>query len=176
MKTCLRVFRFQACLGLLLALAPLSAVGQPGKAPVPGLTMAWLPQASKDSLVLSIRVAMPPGWYINSDAPLDAFLVPTRVEVAAAPGVAGPLLELGAPRFPAPVVEHSKAMAGNMSLFKESFEVRVTAKGPLVGKKRAALPQATPPVEATLHYQSCDGTMCWPPKSVTARLASPPAR
>jgi hypothetical protein len=171
-----RILLPPAFLGALLALAPLPASAQGGKAPVPGLALSWLPRDSKDSLVLSVRVTLPPGWYINSNAPLDSFLVSTRVEAAAAPGVAGPLVEFAPPRYPEPVVEYSKAMAGDMSLFKEDFEVRVTARGPLSGKKRAALPAVPPPVEATLHYQSCDGTMCWPPKAVTARLASPSTR
>jgi hypothetical protein len=171
-----RVLRYLTISGALLALAVFPAYPQGGKAPVPGLSLAWLAKDSKDSLVLSVRVALPSGWYINSDKPLDTFLVPTKVEVAAAPGIAGPLIEFDPPEYPAPTVEYSKAMAGDMSLFKRSFEVRVTAKGPQAGKKRAALPSVPPPVEATLHYQSCDGTMCWPPKTVTARLASPPAR
>lgn len=165
--------RIRLGIAALAALSVLPASAQ-GKAPVPGLSLSWLPKDKGDSLVLSVRVSLPAGWYINSNTPLDSFLVATKVEVAAAPGAAGPLVEFGEPRYPAPVIEHSQAMAGNMSLFKTGFEVRVTGKGPLKGKKRAALPSAPPPVEATLHYQSCDGTMCWPPKTVTARLSAAP--
>lgn len=149
-----------------LAFSPLFA-GAQGKAPVPGLSLAWLPQTSRDSLVLVVKVALPQGWYINSHAPLDSFLVPTRLELSAE----GSGLEFGAPRWPDPVVEHSQAMAGNMSLFKNSFEATVAVRAPLQGKKRGRLPKALPPVAVTLHYQSCDGTMCWPPKAVSARLA-----
>lgn len=150
----------------LVAFSPLLS-GAQGKAPVPGLSLSWGPQTSRDSLVLSVRVALPAGWYINSNAPLDSFLVPTRLEVSAE----GNGLVFGAPRWPAPVVEHSQAMAGNMSLFKQPFEATVTAHAPPKGKQRGALPKPLPPVVVTLHYQSCDGTMCWPPKAVSARLA-----
>lgn len=170
MKLPIRADRF---LMLALAIFSLSAAPSPAqgsKAPVPNLALAWKPKTGKDSLVLVVQVTLPAGWYINSQAPLDSFLVPTRVEAAAAPGFAGPLLEFDAPRYPPAVVEHSQAMAGNMSLFKGAFEVSLTARGPKQGKRRAAIPNPPPPVEVTLHYQSCDGKMCWPPKAVTARL------
>jgi hypothetical protein len=159
-----------------LALCEAPAMTPASKAPVPELTLAWKPRASADSQILSVRVVLPAGWYINSAAPLDSFLVPTRVEADAAPGFAGPLLEFDPPRYPPAVVEHSEALSGNMSLYKGTFEVTLTARGPLRGKKRAALPHPPPPVDVTLYYQSCDGTMCWPPKEVSARLvdATPP--
>jgi hypothetical protein len=154
----------------LFALRAGPALAQGSKAPVPDLALAWKPKAGKDSLVLVVKVALPAGWYINSQAPLDSFLVPTRVEAAAAPGFAGPLLEFDPPRYPPAVVEHSQALAGNMSLFRGTFEVTLTARGPSRGKARATLPHPPPPVHVTLHYQSCDGNMCWPPKAVSARL------
>jgi len=170
MESPLRAYRFLLLTVAFPLLDALPAAAQASKAPIPELALAWKPWAGKDSLILSVKVALPAGWYINSEAPLDSFLVPTRVEAAAAPGFAGPLLEFDPPRYPPAVVEHSKALAGNMSLFKGSFEVALTARGPLQGKKRSGLPNPPPPVDVTLHYQSCDGTMCWPPKEVTARL------
>lgn len=155
------------------ALSVLSESARASSAPVPTLALAWLAPAAggeggADSLVLSVRVGLPKGWYINSNAPLDSFLVATRVE-AAAPG-----LEFGAPRYPAAIVEHSQAMAGNMSLFKGSFEAtfsaRATAAGKPEGRKKPSLAKSLPPTRVTLHYQSCDGTMCWPPKAVTVVL------
>lgn len=160
---------------LTLAFPVLGAVpiaAQSHKAPVPDMALSWMPTAGKDSLVLSVKVALPAGWYINSQAPLDSFLVPTRVEAAAAPGFAGPLLEFDPPRYPPAVVEHSPALSGNMSLFKGAFEVTLAARGPLQGKKRAAVPHPPPPVHVILHYQSCDGAMCWPPKEISARLVN----
>ena len=144
-----------------------------GRAPLPELTLRYFePAPGSDSLVLSVGVSLPPGWYINSNAPLDSFLVPTSVEVAAAPPALGGegVLRFGKPLWPEPVIEHSDAMAGNMSLFKGSFAIRVPARLQKAGDGKAAGPQALPPTRVTLHYQSCDGKMCWPPKSVSAVL------
>lgn len=120
--------------------------------------------------MLAVKVVLPTGWYINSHVPLDSFLVATRLEVSA------PGLEFDPPRYPQPVVEHSQAMGGNMSLFKGPFGIAVTARGIKTGKQRAALPKALPVTRVTLHYQSCDGSMCWPPKSVSAVLQDGVAR
>ena len=145
-------------------------------APVPALSLSWAPPAgSGDTLVLTARVLLPKGWYINSNTPLDSFLVATRAE-ASAPG-----LKFGPPRYPAPVVEYSQAMAGNMSLFKGDFVVGFpafkaeakaqAARGSAAGKQEKQPISRVPfPAKVVLHYQSCDGTTCWPPKSVTAVL------
>lgn len=167
------------CLGLVSAWLCLAAVlqvprgawAQSNRAPVPDLYPSWS-SGSADSLVLQVRVSLPAGWYINSHAPLDSFLVPTRIEAAvldAAPGTGGSLA-FGPPRWPAPVVEHSQAMAGDMSLFKESFQVAMTANPPGTGNRKGPVPKPPAATRVTLHYQSCDGTMCWPPKSVSVVL------
>lgn len=122
-------------------------------------------------MILTVRVDLPGGWYINSNAPLDSFLVAARLE-AEAPGLA-----FGPPRYPKPVIEHSQAMAGNLSLFKEDFEVTLAATGgrnPVSSGKKPPFPgnPDAVPVRVVLHYQSCDGKTCWPPKSVSAVLES----
>jgi hypothetical protein len=163
-----------ACLILLClgALFPQAGSAQ-GRAPLPEMTLRFQdPAPGSDSLVLAVGVFLPPGWYINSNAPLDSFLVPTTVEAAAAPTAPGEtgVLRFGTPRWPEPVIEHSDAMAGNMSLFKGSFVITIPARIGKEGKRKVAPPSTLPPTRVTLNYQSCDGTMCWPPKSVSAVL------
>jgi len=107
--------------------------------PVPQLTLTYasLPETG-DSLFLIARVELAPGWSINSNQPLDSFLIPTRLE-ASSPGVV-----FGAPRYPEPVLENSVAVGGNLSLFHGRFEIRVPARfkprtGPKAGgSSRAA--------------------------------------
>ncbi|HLP41481.1 MAG TPA: hypothetical protein VK465_08245, partial [Fibrobacteria bacterium] len=86
---------------LAAALASAAPAEAQGKAPIPALDLRWDPGRPGDSLVLRVKVDLPQGWYINSHAPLDSFLVPTRLE-ASAPG-----LVFGPTRWPKPVVEHS---------------------------------------------------------------------
>jgi hypothetical protein len=144
-----------------------------GRAPIPELSLRYQnPAPGSDSLVLTVDVSLPPGWYINSNAPLDSFLVPTSVEVTVAPSEPGGKVAFlfGNPRYPDPVIEHSEAMAGNMSLFRGNFMISIPARAEKAGGVKAARPAAFPPTRVILNYQSCDGRMCWPPKKVSAVL------
>jgi DsbC/DsbD-like thiol-disulfide interchange protein len=119
---------------------------------------------SRDSgapaLMLIVHVEIAPGWHINSDAPLDEFLVPTRVD-AKEEG-----REFGTPRYPRPERVHSAAMGGDMLLFSGAFDVNLpvllkTASG------KAGDSQNLPRTRVTLKYQACDQATCFPPKEVS---------
>lgn len=113
-------------------------------------------KAAADSLTLNVHIELAEGWHINSEAPLDSFLVPTSLELKSVPpgGVA-----FGKPRYPQPMIQHNKVM-GDLSLYTGAFDVQVPAKK----AKGAAQPGRT---RVTLNYQSCNNTMCLPPKSIT---------
>jgi DsbC/DsbD-like thiol-disulfide interchange protein len=133
----------------------------------PKLSFSWLtppghPAASKsrsggDSLTLNVHIELAEGWHINSEAPLDSFLVPTSLELKSEPPEA---IAFGKPRYPQPMIQHNKVM-GDLSLFTGAFDVQVPAK---VSGKGVTRPGRT---RVTLNYQSCNNTMCLPPKSIT---------
>lgn len=130
----------------------------------PKVSFSWVfptehPAASKaktggDSLTLNVHIELAEGWHINSQAPLDSFLVPTTLDLKSE-GIA-----FGKPRYPQPMIQHNKVM-GDLSLFTGAFDVQVPAKK---SGKGVSQPGRT---SVTLHYQSCNNTMCLPPKSIT---------
>jgi hypothetical protein len=129
--------------------------------PVPKISLAYAPvAAASDSLMLTVRVELAPGWDINSASPLDADLIPAALDVSA-DGVV-----FGRPRFPEPLLEHSSVGGGNVSLYRGTFEIVVPAR--FKSKRRLGSAEASPPTKAVLHYQSCNGGMCYPPKTVEA--------
>ncbi|MEO6094449.1 MAG: protein-disulfide reductase DsbD N-terminal domain-containing protein [Fibrobacteria bacterium] len=128
-----------------LSFAYLSPSAQPGRPKS---------KASEDSLTLNVRIEIAEGWHINSDAPMDEFLVPTTLEIKSE-GV-----EFGKPRYPRPEIQHN-AIMGNLSLFSGTIDVEVPAKR--LGRPSAGAPRTS----VTLHYQSCNNSMCLPPKSIT---------
>jgi cytochrome c biogenesis DsbD-like protein len=151
----------------LLATAPAMAQSASAQA-TPKVSFAYLTppahpgatrsKAAADSLTLNVHIELAEGWHINSEAPLDSFLVPTSLDLKSVPpeGVA-----FGKPRYPQPMIQHNPVM-GDLSLYTGAFDVQVPAKK---GKgKDAAQPART---RVTLHYQSCNNTMCLPPKSIT---------
>jgi Disulphide bond corrector protein DsbC len=105
------------------------------------------------------------GWHINSDAPLDSFLVPTAVS-AEAEGLA-----FGKPVYPKPELQHSQIMGGDLALFTGAFDIRIpfvaNGKGTSQGKSPSLKSAPPPPTRVTLNYQSCNNNMCLPPKSIT---------
>src|SRR6185369_16753386 len=88
---------------ILCALVPVHAQ-TPSHQPVPALSFGYQ-KPDRDSggarATLIVHVEIAPGWHINSDAPLDEFLVPTRVD-AKAEG-----WEFGKPGYPQPERVHS---------------------------------------------------------------------
>jgi hypothetical protein len=129
--------------------------------PAPEVTFRYA-GASRDSgaaQVLRVHVEIAPGWHINSDAPLDEFLVPTTVE-ARAEG-----LKFGKPRFPVAERVHSEAFGGDVLLFSGAIEIEIPASGmPAAALKTAPAPPRT---RVTLRYQACDHATCYPPKETT---------
>ena len=102
--------------------------------------------------VAAITVA--PGWHINGNAPHDAFLVPTSLEVAAPEGV-----KAGAVRYP-PAVERVLAFSAGKSLALFEGDLRITV--PLEG----AISADGPALRARLRYQACNDTTCLPPRTI----------
>jgi thiol:disulfide interchange protein len=119
----------------------------------PGATKS---KAAADSLTLNVHIELAEGWHINSEAPLDSFLVPTSLDLKSIPPEG---MAFGKPRYPQPTIQHNKVM-GDLSLYTGAFDVQVPAK------KNGKGPQPAR-TSVTLHYQSCNNTMCLPPKSIT---------
>jgi len=152
----------EAAASLLCLIAPLRAQAQSHQ-PIPAVSFRYekpSPDSAAQALTLIVHVEIAPGWHINSNAPLDEFLVPTRVEAK------GEGWEFGKPRYPQPERVHSDAMGGDMLLFSGAFDVDV----PLLRKttpRNAGGVQDRPRTRVTLKYQACDQATCFPPKEVS---------
>jgi hypothetical protein len=144
-----------------------SAIAQPAsKQPAPKVTFRYqsvgLPKPSNrpaDTFPrdLIVHVEIQEGWHINSEAPLDSFLVPTTLDIKAEG------LVFGRPEFPKPELKHSDVMGGDLSLYTGAFDVRV----PVTPRDPSVKTLPTPRTRVTLNYQACNNSMCLPPKSVT---------
>lgn len=111
--------------------------------------------SKKDSLILAVHIEIQEGWHINSDTPLDSFLVATTV-VAKSKGI-----DFGKPQYPKPHIQFSKVMGGDLSLFTGAFDVMLPAK---LEKGFKGSPEQT---IVTLNYQACNNSMCLPPRTVS---------
>jgi hypothetical protein len=139
-----------------------TAAQAPSSQPAPAVTFRYA-DGPRDSgaaaKVLRVRVELAPGWHINSDAPLDEFLVPTTLD-ARAEGV-----KFGKPRFPPSERVRSDAFGGDVLLFSGAFEIEVPVLGMAAVAPKTA--PTAPRTRVTLRYQACDHATCYPPKEAT---------
>lgn len=146
---------------LYCALAGPAPAQTPASQPPPEIGFRYLGirgDSAPAARILRVHVELAPGWHINSDAPLDEFLVPTSIE-ARAEGV-----KFGKPRFPKAERVHNDALGGDMLLFSGAFDIEIPAGGGAVAGPKQDLPP--PRTRVTLRYQACDHATCFPPKEV----------
>ncbi len=94
------------------------------------------------------------GFHINAHKPLDPFLIPTDLSLAAAGS------QFAAPLYPEPA-RRSFAFAPGKPLLVMDGRIEIRAR---------ATPAPAGPVKASLHYQACDETRCLPPTTVHVRF------
>jgi uncharacterized protein YyaL (SSP411 family) len=116
-----------------------------------------VPGADRTSLV--VRLEMADGWHVNSHAPLEDYLVATKLDVAGNAAVKAAHVT-----YPEP---QTKTLAFNdkpMALLENRVEITARFTGPITG-----------PVEAQLQVQTCSDEICLLPETLKLRVALPPA-
>ena len=141
-------------IGLLAAslLAP-GAEAQPGRI---GIELRTVPEADAAHAGTTFRVAvqarLDPGFHVNSNAPLDAFLIPTVLTLDPPDGVA-----LAGLAWPEPILLSQQGADGPLAVFEETFAIGAAlALDPGLASGTYAAP-------GVLRYQACDETMCYLP-------------
>ncbi len=155
---------FAALVAVLVASAAGSSHASPAAFPVPLATfkLETLSQAAPrgDSATVRVRVIIPEGWHIQSNAPLDEFLIPTEVKAS------GKGLEFGKPVFPRPRMKELAALGGEVALFEDTLDVRMPVRFRASGAGAAkALEAAT----VNVRYQACNDSQCLPPRTIAAK-------
>jgi hypothetical protein len=141
----------------VLAFAPPSVV-------VPGTTFQVDPADVRgDSAALKVRIVVPEGWHIQSNAPLDDFLIPTEVK-AAAQG-----FTFGKPVFPKPLLKELEALGGEVALFEDTVDVKVPVFRKGAGRNPEATAAALRKADVKVRYQACNDTQCLAPREIPAR-------
>jgi DsbC/DsbD-like thiol-disulfide interchange protein len=145
------------CFLAVLSLAASALAAAPVQ---PTATFRFAPEAFRgDSTRLLVKVSIPKGWHIQSNAPLDEFLIPTEVKAS------GEGLAFGTAVFPKPVTEDFPALGGKVALFEGDFEVKV----PVARKNKKTGAESLRNAKVSLRYQACNSSQCLPPKEIAAR-------
>ncbi|MFP5233108.1 MAG: protein-disulfide reductase DsbD N-terminal domain-containing protein [Acidobacteriota bacterium] len=97
------------------------------------------------------------GFHINSHAPKDQLMIPTRLELESAGGV-----KVIDEQYPAGAAFRLKMGEGELlSVYQGRFPVSV----------RLVAPSGESTLNGVLHYQACGNASCYPPQSLPVRVA-----
>jgi len=92
------------------------------------------------------------GWHINSNKPLDEFVIPTVLSFDGA--------DLVSAQYPAHTVRSFKFSGDQkLAVYEGTIQIGFTAKL-----------RADAPVKAKLHYQSCNDNVCLPPRDAEVAI------
>lgn len=151
-------------LSVLLAVLVTAPVFGASASPVPEVTYRILPRDIRgDSVTVRVRAVIPPGWHIQSNAPLDEFLIPTELKPS------GNGLRFGKPVFPPAEIKAFPALGGDVALFSDTIDITVTARAAKGKGGAQAVAAALARAEIALRYQACNDTQCLAPRTVNAK-------
>jgi len=110
--------------------------------------------AGSDALVDAMfEITLPNGYHVNSDAPLDEFLKPTRLLVDVPDGAT-----VASIRFPEALMFATQFSEQPLAVYEHSFRIEVALSV-------ADLAPGDYPMQVTLKYQACSDRICYPPAS-----------
>ena len=112
-----------------------------------------------ETVTAKVGVKVNPGFHVNSNAPLDEYLIPLRLTWQAAP------LEWKGTEFPPAKQEKSDFSPKPIAVFDGAFEITSKFLIP------AAAPLGAGFITGKLRYQGCNATTCFPPKTIDIRFS-----
>jgi Disulphide bond corrector protein DsbC len=100
----------------------------------------------------TVVMEIPSGLHVQSSRPLDKFLVPTKLEIAAPQGV-----RVGAPIYPRAVLRSLKFSKGKVSVYEGRAAIRFNVTIP------ASFAGNSAELKGRLRFQACNDDACFPP-------------
>jgi thiol:disulfide interchange protein DsbD len=110
------------------------------------------------SVQASVVMDIPSGYHVNSNKPLEKFLIATQLKVEAPEGI-----RVGTVFYPRAVLRKFKFSKGNVSVFERRAIMRFNLAVPsnISGSKE---------VKLKVRYQSCNDEVCFPPQTKELNL------
>ena len=124
---------------------------------------AGLLQPGKTS-VLTVELSVSPPYHINSDRPLQDYLIPTTLEIEPQPG-----LTFGKPVFPPAPVRKLPVLDSPMAVWEGAVKISVEVTPASDWSPREVL------VKGKVRYQACDDRSCLPPVGQSFTMTVPGA-
>lgn len=118
------------------------------------LTGSVAPDKVKKGRVVRASVVMdiPSGLHVQSNKPLDKFLVPTKLDVETPSG-----MQVGPISYPRPVMRKLKFSKGNVAVYEGRAMLRFNVTVP------ANYSGGSGEIKGKLRFQACNDEACFPP-------------
>jgi len=139
---------------LLLLPATLYSKPSPQSASDVNISGAVAPDKIKKGRSVRATVVMdiPHGLHLQSNKPLDKFLVPTKLDVETPPG-----MNVGPISYPRPVMRKLKFSKGNVAVYEGKAMIRFNVTVP------ANYSGGSGEIKGKLRFQACNDESCFPP-------------
>lgn len=106
------------------------------------------------SVRATVVMDIPGGYHVNSNRPLEKFLIPTSLKVEAPDGIrVGPII------YPRAVLRKFKFSKNNVSVYEGRATMRFNLTVP------ANVSTGSKEIKLQLRYQSCNDEVCFPPET-----------
>ena len=143
--------------GLLALVARLAGAAEP----VFSVSATWQdgPPAIGADGVLQVEVTIRPGWHVNSDAPLDPYLIPTQTRLDLPQGWRG-----GKPTYPPSHLVKLAFSDDKLAVFEGRFTITIPVRAAAVATRPDAL-------YGVVEGQACNNQLCLAPAEVPFTVA-----
>ncbi len=108
----------------------------------------------------TISMDIPSGYHVNSNRPLEKFLIATQLQIEAPQGIrVGPII------YPRPLLRSLKFSKSKVSVFEGHTIMRfsVNVPGSFTGNSAE--------LKARLRFQSCNDDLCFPPQTREVQMS-----
>ena len=99
-----------------------------------------------------VTMDIPAGYHVNSNRPLEKFLIPTQLQIDAPAGV-----KVSAVSYPRPLLRKLKFSKNRVAVYEGRATMRFNVTVP------ASFGSDSTELKARLKYQSCNDEVCFPP-------------
>ena len=107
----------------------------------------------------TISMDVPHGYHVNSNRPLEKFLIATQLQIEAPKGI-----RVGPVRYPRPLLRSLKFSKSKVSVFEGHVPMRFSVTVPRNFSGNSA------ELKGRLRFQSCNDDVCFPPQTREVKL------
>lgn len=151
-------FTFQLLFVTILILQAANFFAKPVPQSAPKIGVNGLLLSSKTQRGRTIRASVvmdiPSGYHVNSNRPLEKFLIATHAQVEAPKGI-----RLGPVSYPRAVLRKFKFSKNRVSVYEGRATMRFNVTVP------RSFASGAVEVKVRLRYQSCNDEVCFPPQT-----------